>query len=141
MNLETNQAEIQKPPTVQGGKLSSLFQTLSKNDQFIVTFGNPTDSQYCSYPPKCVNTDDLEWQNGGPAPAPKVPPSRKRHYYLTARGTETLSAVELGIGRRITSFEIDEAKAEENVKKLGKRDPMTEYRIVHNEVVEHLFSV
>lgn len=51
-----------------------------------------------------------------------------------------MSAVELGIGRRITSFEVDQAKAEENVRRLGKRDPLTEYRIVHNEVVEHLFS-
>lgn len=51
-----------------------------------------------------------------------------------------MSAVELGIGRRITSFEIDEAKAAENVRKLGKRDPRNEYRTVENEVVEHLFS-
>ena len=141
-DIATSQADIPTLPlpTVQGGKLSTLFQSIEKDTEFIVTFGNPGDSQYCSYPPKCVNTDDLEWQDGGPAPAPKKPPTRKRHFYLTARGTEIMSAVELGIGRRITSFEIDQAKAEENVRKLGKRDPRTEYRTVENEVVEHLFS-
>lgn len=126
--------------TVQGGKISSLTKNLNEGDQFIVTFGNPGDSKYCSYPPTCDNSDGLEWQNGGPAPSPKKPPTKKRHYYLTARGTEIMSAVELGIGKRITSFEVDAAKAEENVKRLGKRDPRTEYRTVDNEIVEHLFS-
>ncbi len=51
-----------------------------------------------------------------------------------------MSAVELGIGRRVTSFEVGHAKAEENVRRLGKRDPRTEYRTVDNEIVEHLFS-
>lgn len=126
--------------SIQGGKISSLTKNLNEGDQFIVTFGNPGDSKYCSYPPTCDNSDGLEWQNGGPAPSPKKPPTKKRHYYLTARGTEIMSAVELGIGKRITSFEVDAAKAEENVKRLGKRDPRTEYRTVDNEIVEHLFS-
>ena len=52
-----------------------------------------------------------------------------------------MSAVELGIGRRVTSFEIDQTKMDENVRKLGKRDPSNEYRTVDNEIVEHLFSV
>ena len=52
-----------------------------------------------------------------------------------------MSAVELGIGKRVYDIEVDEAKMEENVRRLGKRDPMTEYRTVENEIVEHLFSV
>ena len=127
--------------TEQGGIISAVTRNLKEGDQFIVVFGNPGDAQYCTYPPKCDNSDGLEWQNGGPAPNPKVPPSRKRHYYLTERGTEILSAVELEVGKRVYSVEVDEAKMEENKKRLGKRDPMTEYRTVENEIVEHLFSV
>lgn len=141
ISQETNPSKLtQKTPhTVQGGKISALTRTLKENDQFIVTFGNPKDSKFCSYPPTCDNSDGLEWQNGGPAPAPKNPPSRKRHYYPTARGTEVLSAVELGLGKRVTSFEVDGAKAEENMRRLGKRDPRNEYRTVEDEIAEHLF--
>ena len=126
---------------VQGGIINGVTSKLNAGDQFIVTFGNPGDAKFCSYPPTCDNSDGLEWQNGGPAPSPQNPPSRKRHYYLTERGTEIMSAVELGIGKRVYDIEVDKAKMEENVRRLGKRDPMTEYRTVENEIVEHLFSV
>ena len=38
-----------------------------------------------------------------------------------------ISAVELEIEKRITSFEIDKAKAEKNMRRLEKRDPRIEY--------------
>lgn len=101
----------------------------------------PATANIAFYPPNCVQTNDREWQNGMAAPEPRNPPNRKRHYYLTARGTELMSAVELGIGRRITSFELDQAEAEENVRRLGKGDPRSEYCTVENEIVEYLFSV
>ena len=49
--------------------------------------------------------------------------------------------MELGLEKRVTSFEVDGAKAEENMRRLGKRDPRNEYRTVDDEIVEHLFSV
>ena len=107
----------------------------------LVTFGNPGDSQFCNYPPNCDNKDGAEWQNGGPAPEPKNPPKNKRHYYLTARGTELASGVKLPVGKRVTNFEVNQTAVDNNVRRLGKRDHFTEYQTVDNEVVEYLFSV
>lgn len=52
-----------------------------------------------------------------------------------------MSAVPLQVGSNLTSFEVDEGKMEENVRRLGKRDPSNEFRTVDNEIVEHLFSM
>lgn len=49
--------------------------------------------------------------------------------------------MELGLGKRVTSFEVDGAKAEENMRRLRKRDPRNEYRTVEDEIAEHLFSI
>lgn len=121
--------------TVQGGKISALIKTLTNPpEEFIVLFGNPGDAQYCEYPPTCDNSDGLEWQNGGPAPNPSNPPSRKRYYYITERGTEVLSPVELEVGHRITSFQVNQTRVNENVKRLGKRDHDSEYHTVDDWV-------
>ena len=52
-----------------------------------------------------------------------------------------MSAVELRIGKRVTSYEVNKTRADENTRRLGKRDPLTEYQTVDNEITAHLFSI
>lgn len=125
---------------VQGGKISALTRTLTAPAQFIIIFGNPGDAQYWEYPPTCDNSDRAEWQNGGPAPSPSNPPSRKRNYYITERGTEILSPTTLEIGHKITSFQVNQTRVDENVRRLGKRDHDTEYHTVDDWVASKLIE-
>lgn len=52
-----------------------------------------------------------------------------------------MSPVELTIGKRITGTEVNQTRVEENVRRLGKRDPMSEYQTNEFEIVGHLMTI
>lgn len=122
----------------QGGTLGNFYPMLDTSNgpvEFIVVFGNPGDASYCEYPPTC-NNDGSIFQNGAAAPNPTVPPSRKRHYYMSKSGREILSPVELKPGKKFTRMLRNDTEPGSGA--FEKRD---DFYADEDEIYYHLFTL
>lgn len=108
---------------------------MNDGDELRVTFANVGSTKFCNVGRGgCDNSDGKQWQNGGPAPNPTAISRRKRHFYLTERGTEIMSLDELDAGSHLHDFHYNTTRAEENDHKLGKRDFDSEYELIDDYV-------